>query len=221
MVKFVVDFLPDFSEQTLIEELLRISRELGQDTLSRRDIDRHGRMSSAVALKRFGSLRQALQAAGLRPTRFMKASDQELLGILEEVWVTSLEKFGRRPERADLKAPGAPISGDTVTRRFGLWKKALELTAQYADRKRQSEPPESMSTERMPSTARADRASLSIRKRFLLLKRDSYRCRLCGAAGVRLEVDHVVPVARGGTNSPDHLQTLCFSCNRGKRDSLQ
>ena len=88
MVKFVVDFLPDFSEQTLIEELLRISRELGQDTLSRRDIDRHGRMSSAVALKRFGSLRQALQAAGLRPTRFMKASDQELLGILEEVWVT-------------------------------------------------------------------------------------------------------------------------------------
>jgi hypothetical protein len=78
MTKFEIDFLSDFSEQTLIEELQRIARELGQDTLSRGDIDRSGRMSSAVVLKRFGSLRKALQAAGLRPTRFMKASEQEL-----------------------------------------------------------------------------------------------------------------------------------------------
>ena len=87
MAKFDIDFLSDFSEPVLIEELQRIAHKLGQDTLSRSDIDQHGKMSSAVVLKRFGSLRQALQAAGLRPIRFMKASDEELLDILEEVWV--------------------------------------------------------------------------------------------------------------------------------------
>lgn len=103
MAKFDIDFLSEFSEPTLIKELQRIACQLAQDTLSRDDIDRHGKMSSAVVLKRFGSLRQALQAADLRPTRFMKASDAELFDLLEEVWVASLEKFGRRPARADLK----------------------------------------------------------------------------------------------------------------------
>ena len=86
MAKFDIDFLSDFSKQTLIEELQRLAATLGKDTLSRRDVDKHGKMSSAVVLKRFGSLRQALQAAGLRPTRFMKASEEELLDLLEEVW---------------------------------------------------------------------------------------------------------------------------------------
>ncbi|MEO7858919.1 MAG: hypothetical protein ABIU05_00515, partial [Nitrospirales bacterium] len=114
MAKFDIDFLPEFSKQTLIEELQRLAATLGKDTLSRRDVDQHGKMSSAVVLKRFGSLRQALQAADLRPTRFMKASEEELLDLLEEVWVTSLERFGRRPERADLKTVGLPVSGDTI-----------------------------------------------------------------------------------------------------------
>lgn len=57
--------------------------------------------------------------------------------------------------------------------------------------------------------------------RFAILKRDGYRCRLCGAssrngADVQLEVDHITPRARGGTNDPSNLWTLCFACNRGK-----
>jgi len=57
--------------------------------------------------------------------------------------------------------------------------------------------------------------------RFAILKRDSYRCRLCGmsakdADSVRLEVDHITPRSKGGTNDPSNLWTLCFSCNRGK-----
>jgi hypothetical protein len=222
MAKFDIDFLPEFSEQTLIKELQRLARALGKDTLSRRDIDQHGKMSSAVVLKRFGSLRQALQAAGLRPTRFMKASEEELLNLLEEVWVTSLERFGRRPERADLKTLGSPVSADTIVRRFGSWKKALIATAERADQDRPSgleKPPEPT---RLPSTStRSGRATLSVRKRFFVLKRDLYRCRLCKATGVPLEVDHIVPSARGGTDALDNLQALCIPCNRGKRDSIE
>jgi hypothetical protein len=173
IAKFEIDFLPEFSEQTLIEELQRLARALGKDTLSRHDIDQHGKMSSAVVLKRFGSLRQALQAAGLRPTRFMKASEEELLDLLEEVWVASLERFGRRPERADLKTLGSPVSGDTILRRFGSWRKALIATAERVDRERPSGFEESPQLTRLPSAStRPGRATLSVRKRFFVLKRD-------------------------------------------------
>ena len=58
-------------------------------------------------------------------------------------------------------------------------------------------------------------------RRFETLKRDKYRCRLCGAStadgdDVRLEVDHRIARANGGTDAPDNLWTLCFACNRGK-----
>jgi 5-methylcytosine-specific restriction enzyme A len=224
MAKFDIDFLPEFSKQTLIEELQRIARKLAKDTLSRDDIDRHGKMSSTVVLKRFGSLRHALQGAGLRPTRFMKASDAELLDLLEEVWVATLEKFGRRPERADLKTLSSPVSGDTILRRFGSWKKALVATAERTDREQPQNSQEAASIERTGSssrTSRESRATLSVRKRFFVLKRDRYMCRLCKSTGVPLEVDHVVPVARGGSDALDNLQTLCVPCNRGKRDSLE
>jgi len=35
-----------------------------------------------------------------------------------------------------------------------------------------------------------------------------------------LEVDHIIPRAKGGGNNIENLQTLCFDCNRGKRDRL-
>ncbi len=42
------------------------------------------------------------------------------------------------------------------------------------------------------------------------------RCLLCGSAA-NLEVDHVVPVARGGTSDDVvNLQTLCSSCDARK-----
>lgn len=63
----------------------------------------------------------------------------------------------------------------------------------------------------------AERRPLSARRRFEVLKRDGYRCQLCGAgADAVLEVDHRKPVAAGGTNSASNLWTLCRACNAGK-----
>lgn len=67
--------------------------------------------------------------------------------------------------------------------------------------------------------SRSRKKSLSSRLRFLILKRDGYRCQLCGVAatqGVLLEVDHKVARANGGTDSPENLWTLCQPCNNGK-----
>lgn len=62
------------------------------------------------------------------------------------------------------------------------------------------------------------RTSLSVRTRFEIFKRDSFQCRYCGrcAPDVMLQVDHVVPVARGGTDEPLNLVTACAECNSGK-----
>ena len=60
------------------------------------------------------------------------------------------------------------------------------------------------------------------RLRFIVMRRDRYRCQLCGltqADGVQLEVDHKVPVAKGGKTDADNLWTLCHPCNNGKSDS--
>lgn len=54
--------------------------------------------------------------------------------------------------------------------------------------------------------------------RFQVLRRDNHACRYCGATApdARLTVDHVTPVALGGTNDPSNLVTACADCNAGK-----
>lgn len=67
------------------------------------------------------------------------------------------------------------------------------------------------------------RRSVSVGIRFQVFKRDGYCCQICGRSarnGAVLEVDHIHPRAKGGSNDPDNLQTLCWDCNRGKRDEV-
>lgn len=54
-----------------------------------------------------------------------------------------------------------------------------------------------------------------IRRR--IFERDDYTCAYCGLRGVRLECDHIFPVALGGSHDDDNLATACFACNRSKR----
>jgi hypothetical protein len=71
-----------------------------------------------------------------------------------------------------------------------------------------------------PSATRPrKRKSLSKKLRFEVLKRDLFKCRYCGktAEEVPLHVDHVIPVASGGTNVIMNLVAACESCNLGKK----
>lgn len=56
------------------------------------------------------------------------------------------------------------------------------------------------------------------RLRHRVFERDGYRCRECGATNkeTTLHVDHIIPVAKGGTNKLSNLQTLCEKCNLSK-----
>lgn len=70
----------------------------------------------------------------------------------------------------------------------------------------------------IPLNERESRVPFSEDIRDKVFKRDGYRCVRCGASNKekRLEVDHIIPISRGGTNDIGNLQTLCWECNKDK-----
>ena len=54
--------------------------------------------------------------------------------------------------------------------------------------------------------------------RLYIFARDNYICHYCDQGGGTLELDHIIPISRGGTNAEDNLATSCFKCNRQKRN---
>jgi 5-methylcytosine-specific restriction endonuclease McrA len=68
---------------------------------------------------------------------------------------------------------------------------------------------------------KVERQKMSSRLRFLIFQRDHYTCRICGKSKydkVKLHVDHIIPIAKGGKTEENNLQTLCEVCNLGKSD---
>ena len=54
-----------------------------------------------------------------------------------------------------------------------------------------------------------------------VLMRDNYTCQICGATvedGAKLEIDHIIPYSKGGTDKENNLQVLCRQCNREKHN---
>lgn len=49
-----------------------------------------------------------------------------------------------------------------------------------------------------------------------LLKKAGHKCELCMSCE-KLEIDHIIPFALGGSTSIDNLRILCKSCNLKRR----
>lgn len=67
-------------------------------------------------------------------------------------------------------------------------------------------------------TRSKERRKVTASDRYRILKRDNFRCVACGAkAGdIELQIDHIVPISKGGLTTDDNLQALCVTCNIGK-----
>jgi Holliday junction resolvasome RuvABC ATP-dependent DNA helicase subunit len=64
------------------------------------------------------------------------------------------------------------------------------------------------------------RSALSSEVRREVWRRDGGKCVKCGSRE-RLEYDHIIPVALGGSNTARNIELLCEACNRSKSDSIQ
>lgn len=49
--------------------------------------------------------------------------------------------------------------------------------------------------------------------RGAIYKRFKYSCTLCGKTNVALEMHHIKPISKGGTNEIDNLTALCIPCH--------
>ena len=73
--------------------------------------------------------------------------------------------------------------------------------------------------------AKEQRALMTKKLREYIKKRDNFTCCNCGnstykESNLLLEIDHIIPVAKGGCTVEDNLQTLCWKCNRAKSDKI-
>lgn len=70
-------------------------------------------------------------------------------------------------------------------------------------------------------SAAGQRALMTSKLRQSIKERDNFTCKKCGVSieqepHLLLEIDHIVPVSKGGLTTEDNLQTLCWRCNRSK-----
>jgi 5-methylcytosine-specific restriction endonuclease McrA len=59
--------------------------------------------------------------------------------------------------------------------------------------------------------------------RKYVFDRNNYQCQSCHKADLTaktLQVDHIIPLAQGGTNDVSNLQTLCAKCNLEKSSKI-
>lgn len=70
-------------------------------------------------------------------------------------------------------------------------------------------------------SAAGQRALMTSKLREKIKQRDNYTCKKCGLStrdekNLLLEIDHIIPISKGGMSTEDNLQTLCWKCNRKK-----
>ena len=73
--------------------------------------------------------------------------------------------------------------------------------------------------------ATIQRSAMTNDLREAIKKRDNYTCCICGNSvfkepNLLLEVDHIIPISKGGTTTASNLQTLCWRCNREKSNNI-
>lgn len=78
---------------------------------------------------------------------------------------------------------------------------------------------------RFGKSAAGQRALMTAKLRNFIKERDRHTCRFCSVSvaaepHLLIEVDHIVPVSKGGLSTPENLQALCWRCNRTKSDKV-
>lgn len=77
----------------------------------------------------------------------------------------------------------------------------------------------------MSAFVKEQRTLMTKKLREFIKERDNYTCCNCGNSihkepNLLLEIDHIVPVSKGGETKESNLQTLCWKCNRAKSDKV-
>jgi hypothetical protein len=208
-------------DEELIADLKRIAFELKKTAISRADNDERGKYGTTTYIRRFGSWFNALEKAGLEKTRTpMNLPEEELFKNLEEIWI----KLGRQPRYAEVQKPLSKYHVGTYENRFGTWRRALEKFVAYINNEENNSSEKAIQNLMIePSTRHKTKRNINWRLRFVVMRRDNFKCKKCGRSPatdptIILHVDHKTAWANGGETVLENLETLCSICNIGKSD---
>lgn len=75
------------------------------------------------------------------------------------------------------------------------------------------------------NSVKGQRQLMTKKLREEIKARDNYTCKCCNVSvkdepHLLLEIDHIIPISKGGLTTPDNLQTLCWKCNRTKGSKI-
>jgi hypothetical protein len=222
------------SREKMLEELENASKVFNYTEFGWRDFNRVANISANPVKKEFGTWKNALSSLRERlreknldlsrrkipPNRIY--SDKDMFDEMERIW----KAIGHRPSRTEWEVAKPKISYICYRQRFDGWTNACLRFIEYKmgrlitidDRQGQAK------NNRNNLPKREDRRDIPLKLRLSVLKRDNFRCVLCGRSpakdiGVDLHLDHIIPFSKGGKTEIDNLQTLCADCNLGKGGS--
>ena len=202
----------------MISKLRRVAQEQGSAMLPRKVFDVEAREIKASAVeRRFGSWLAARRGGTLLGALVVAASTTTTTSRIS--WPLELMTA---VDLSTAKMSEPPrISNSAYSRRFGTWTRALvafieRVNSDLAEVARYFDAvPQQAARRAMREPPRAeDVRTVRVGLRYEVLRRDHFRCVLCGASpavtrGVVLHVDHVMPVAHGGKTAEENLRTLC------------
>jgi hypothetical protein len=208
-----------FSKAEIIASLKEYGRLHGKSSFTLREYDNweDKLLASSNIRRHFGSWGKALQAAGFRAQFTQKLDPRDMVTAFRDCWHEHQSMPNQRRLAEYLEKHNYPFRTRAYKNYFGGLERLAKLIAQFDS----GQLAESRLYERYKPVSRHYEAVPPKLRRAVLI-RDGYRCVKCGAnpkddKSVRLEVDHIKPGSRGGPAALENLQTLCFSCNQGKK----
>jgi hypothetical protein len=205
------------SKAEMIESLKRFAAVRGSQSLEMRDYDawEERPLHSETISRHFGGWGKALQAAALRATGKCNLDLKEMVAAFKRCWREHRAVPSRKQLELYLDKHNCPFRWKSYLNVWGGLQRLAKLVVDVQN----GSIPESQLCVR--TQHKRHRHPISLRDRTNVLKRDGYRCIKCAACSktgksVRLEVDHIIPVSKGGDNHLENLQTLCSDCNLGK-----
>jgi 5-methylcytosine-specific restriction endonuclease McrA len=214
----------DIPEEELLADLQRVAKKLQNQTVSREQYRTHGQFADITLSRHFGNWAASLTKAGLKSTGWKPpATEEDLFENMAQVW----EHVGRQPTQKDFRPPVSRYSKTTYVNYYGSWRAALEAFVNAANSqvselpKKQKKTQSASKIDNISKSQRRTGRTPSWRERFLVMRRDNFACRLCGASpaknpSVSLHIDHIKPWSEGGETILPNLQTCCEKCNIGK-----
>jgi Holliday junction DNA helicase RuvB len=147
---------------------------------------------------------------------FAPYTDDEIEKII--IWLAEQQKMNIKLDAVNLLAKycnGSPAQAFSLLRR--LYKNALFCSNGIINLENSKEVLSVINYKNNPVSK--DRQPIPEDVKLLVWQRDGGRCVKCGSQE-KLEYDHIIPLAKGGSNTTRNIQLLCENCNRSKGANL-